>query len=291
VKPADAAARKLLRWYPPAWRERYGEEFLAMVEDSLDGGRPTWRLRLGVAMAGLRERGHQGRLAGQEASLRVARGLRGRPGMAFMAASIFAALPLELFRSPPPSRVWQANAILDVLAGVVVFTAFVILAGGLAALPAFVGFLRAGGWPKIRRRVTRAAGATVAAGGGLAGLVIVARSHTYAQLNTSWAYGGGEVATLLALMVALWLWTGAARATARQLDLAPRVRAAEKIFGVVTVLSLSVMVAVNVIWYASIEASVPLLLLGLTTIALQGPSATWRMRQAVRSARRVRPGA
>lgn len=226
-----------------------------MVEDSLAGGRPTWWLRLGVARAGLRERGHQARLAGQKASLRVARGLGGRPGMTFMAASIFAALPLELFRSPPPSREWQANAILDVLAGVVVFTAVVILAGGLA------------------------------------GLVIVAQSHTYAQLNTSWAYGGGEIATLLALMVALWLWTGAARATARQLDLAPRVRAAEKIFGVVTVLSLSVMVAVNVIWYASIEASVPLLLLGLTTIALQGPSATWRMRQAVRSARRVRPGA
>ncbi len=51
MKPADAAARKLLRWYPRAWRERYGEEFLAMVEDSLAGGRPTWRLRLGVARA------------------------------------------------------------------------------------------------------------------------------------------------------------------------------------------------------------------------------------------------
>ena len=49
MKPADPDAAKLLRWYPRAWRERYGEEFLAMVEDSLDGRRPTWRLRLGVA--------------------------------------------------------------------------------------------------------------------------------------------------------------------------------------------------------------------------------------------------
>jgi len=57
MKPAGSDAAKLLRWYPRAWRERYGEEFLAMVEDSLDGRRPSLRLRASVAWAGLRERG------------------------------------------------------------------------------------------------------------------------------------------------------------------------------------------------------------------------------------------
>ena len=71
MKPSDPDLAKLLRWYPRAWRERYGEEFLAMVEDSLSGRRPTWRLRLGVARAGLRERGHRARLAGQRAALPV----------------------------------------------------------------------------------------------------------------------------------------------------------------------------------------------------------------------------
>jgi hypothetical protein len=52
VKPSEPDAARLLRWYPRGWRERYGEEFLAMVEDSLDGGRPRWRLRLSVAWAG-----------------------------------------------------------------------------------------------------------------------------------------------------------------------------------------------------------------------------------------------
>ncbi len=51
MKPADPDAAKLLRWYPRPWRERYGEEFLAMVEDSLDGERPGLRFRLGVARA------------------------------------------------------------------------------------------------------------------------------------------------------------------------------------------------------------------------------------------------
>jgi hypothetical protein len=55
MKPRDQDGAKLLRWYPRTWRERYGEEFLAMVEDSLGGRRPGWRLRLNVARAGLRE--------------------------------------------------------------------------------------------------------------------------------------------------------------------------------------------------------------------------------------------
>jgi hypothetical protein len=62
MKPAN-----LLRWYPRAWRERYGEELLALVQDTLDEGRPTWRLRLGVVGGGLRERGHQAARAGAAA--------------------------------------------------------------------------------------------------------------------------------------------------------------------------------------------------------------------------------
>ena len=36
---ADPDAAKLLRWYPRGWRERYGEEFLAMVEAATGQGR------------------------------------------------------------------------------------------------------------------------------------------------------------------------------------------------------------------------------------------------------------
>ncbi|MGH3153400.1 MAG: hypothetical protein ACRDOB_22080, partial [Streptosporangiaceae bacterium] len=62
MKPA-----RLLRWYPRAWRERYGSELLALIQDTLDQGLPTWRLRLSVARGGLRERGHQAVHVGGEA--------------------------------------------------------------------------------------------------------------------------------------------------------------------------------------------------------------------------------
>ena len=59
-------------------------------------------------------------------------------------------------------RGWQGVALDAVLAAVAV-TGAVVLADGLLALPALVRFLRAGGWPKIRRRAGWAAGATATA--------------------------------------------------------------------------------------------------------------------------------
>ena len=76
---------------------------------------------------------------------------------------------------------------LDALLAAVALTGAVVLADGLAALPALVRFLRAGGWPRIRRRVAWAAGVTAVAGGGLVGLIFVSGSSPSAQLNLSWA--------------------------------------------------------------------------------------------------------
>ncbi len=41
---------RLLRWYPPAWRDRYGDELVALLEDELDGTAPTVRLRVSLAV-------------------------------------------------------------------------------------------------------------------------------------------------------------------------------------------------------------------------------------------------
>src|SRR5207249_1769611 len=139
---------RLLRWYPRAWRERYGEEFLAMVEDTLDGDRPGWRLRLGVIWAGLREHGRRARRAGLAAGHAVT-----GPQPLMAPAFVVASFPQALKASPPAARAWQAAAALGILAAIVVFAGAAVLAGGLVAGPALVRFLRAGGWPEIRSRV------------------------------------------------------------------------------------------------------------------------------------------
>jgi hypothetical protein len=283
MKPAN-----LLRWYPRAWRERYGEEFLALIQDSVDEGQPAWRLRLSVIRGGLRERGHQAREAGTAA---VERWAGTRLPMTLVVGLAVADIPWNLKAPLPLARAWQATAALGALAGIVAFTVICVLAGALVAAPAFVAFVRAGGWPKIRRRVAWAAGATVLAGGGLAGLVLGQRSMSFAQLSHSWAYATGVVATALALVVALGLWASAAGATAKHLKLATRARAAQPLLAAVTATAALVIVPANLIWLAVVQSSLPWLVVGVADLVLVGVVMPKRIGQAVRKGRRLRAAA
>jgi hypothetical protein len=282
-------AANLLRWYPRAWRERYGEELLALIQDTQEEGRPIWRLRLGVIGGGLRERGHQAWRAARAAVVkRLSRS--GLGGIMFVAGSIIALLPEDLSESPPPARGWQAVAAFDSVLAAVALTGAVVLASGLAALPALVRFLRAGGWPKIRRRVAWAGGATVVAGGGLAGLVLVSGSRSPGQLDTSWPYLAGWLATGVAGWLAIVLWATAATATARHLTLAARVRAVQLVLGAVAAIMVTVVLATLNIWWSVTQAP-PWLVAAVVMLALASVDAWLRIPRALRKGRRLRAAA
>jgi hypothetical protein len=281
MKPA-----RLLRWYPRAWRDQYGEELLALIQDTLDEGRPTWRLRLGVAWGGLRERGHR---TGQAGKAAVKRAADSWASPLIVVAGLAAVSITWNLKAPlPPARAWQGTAALDTLAGIMAFTGVCVLAGALVAVPAFVAFLREGGWPKIRRRVAWAAGATLAAGGGLAWLALGLRSMSFAQMNRSLAYVMGAFAAALALIVALGLWASAARATAKQLKLTPRARAAQLLLAAVTGIAALTIVPANVVWTAAIQSSLAWLVVAVANLALAGVVAPRMIGRALRKGRRLR---
>jgi hypothetical protein len=277
----------LLRWYPRAWRERYGEELLVLIQDTLDDGRPTWRLRLGVIWGGLRERGHQ---AGRV--VRVAAKWRTVPDRwsLLVAGLVLATLPVTVAGSPPQARGWQAAA-ADAVLVAVALTGVVVLASGLTALPALIRFLRAGGWPKVRRPIMRAAGATVVAGGILAGLSVASGSRSLAQLDSSWVFSFGRLAAGLAIAVAIGLWAAAAVATTRHLTLAPRVRAAQLVLGAVTPTMVMIMFVSLNLWWSATQPSLVLLVMGLVNLALGSVVAPSRVSRAVRKGRRLRAAA
>ena len=272
----DPALSRLLRWYPRAWRERYGDEFLATVEDVLNGGAPTARLRLSVAWAGLRERGHQVR---READV-TTWSLKG-PIVAF----IFADFPLSLRASPPPAREWLATGALDAELGFAALGGGAILASALLAAPVFGRFLRAGGWPRIRRRVGWAAVATVAAGGALAWTVLASAAETFDRLSGDYALG--IVVTGLLLAVAFGLWTRTAISTARHLGLSRRIRAAEKVLVAVGAAAVLTVMSANLCFNAAIQPGVPALLLCIAGIPAFAFCATVNLRRAVRKGRRL----
>jgi hypothetical protein len=282
---------RLLRWYPRAWRERYGEELLALIQDTVDDGRPTWRLRLSVIWGGLRERTHQARNAAKAAPAKLL-GLASRSTTILLAGLIFTYLPQQFEALPPPGRAWQTTAALDVLVAIGAFICAVLLVSGLAALPAVVRFLRAGGWPKIRRQVAWAAGATGPTAGALVAVFLTLRSQPYAELNNvSLAYFLGLMATSTAVTVTIGLWGAVVAAMAKHLKLTPLVRAFELLAGPVISTAVAVMVSASIIWNWAAQASVSSLVLGIVLLVSLSTYAPERIRQAVRKGRRLRAAA
>jgi hypothetical protein len=278
----------LLRWYPRAWREQYGEELLALIQDTLEDGRPAWRLWLSVAWGGLRERGHQA-----DRVVRAAvkwRTVPDRWWTLFVTGLVLATVPVAVTESLPQAQGWQAAAADGMLAAVSM-TGVVVLASGLMALPALIRFLRAGGWPKIRRRVAWAAAATVVAGGVLAGLSVASGSRSLTQQDSSWVFSFGRLAAGLAIAVAMGLWAAAAVGTARHLTIAARVRATQLVLGAVTRTMVTVMFIALTLWWSATQSSVFLLVLGLVNLVLGSVLVPSRFSRAVRKGRRLRAAA
>jgi hypothetical protein len=265
----------LLRWYPAAWRDRYGEEFLAMMEDTL-GGRPaTRRLRLSIAWAGLRERAHRTGLVGDN----VPPADRARAGSivvlcawtAFvLAGGSFQKLSEHFTQAVPARDHTLPNIAFGAVFAAAIIGGLLVLSGAAIALPALGRFLRAGGWASVRRHFARAAAATGVALVAMVALVAVAHTLTPAQRNGAllyhpvvWYYLVQFVGTALLLAAMIALWTVAAVAAARRLDLPRPVLRAEAALAVGVMVMMAVMTASTAVWWGAISSWAPWFLQGL----------------------------
>jgi hypothetical protein len=282
-EPADPRVARLLRWYPATWRERYEDEFLAMVEDTLDGRRPGWRLRLGVAWSGLRERG------------RLLSGPAGRRALSqwttfVMTGSLLAGFVGDITH-PSAAGSWPAVAAVTALAALAAVTGAAIVAAGAIAWRPLVTFLRAGGWPEVRRRTIWAVAATAAAAGALTWLAVLQASLTAGQLATSQAYGAVSAAMAVLFVATTWLWARATGAVAKHLELELRIRATETLLGAVISIGVLTMVPVEIVWFGVIRSSALWLTAGLTLLAASVCTTPGILRRARRQAQRQRAAA
>jgi hypothetical protein len=198
--------RFLLRWYPPAWRERYGAELEHLIED---GGDVSWRMKVDVIVGGLRER------------------LRPPESLYFVLIG-WVLMTVAGLVVQKTSEQWQqstgGNTAFDALKVAAMFGSAFVIAGILAAVPALITHLRTRGWPSIRGPIIRAAAVTTVALAATAGLVAWANQLTAAERNgTDLGYSLGFLAWASLLVLCLVLWASAAIATGRQLDLSTAV--------------------------------------------------------------------
>jgi len=258
----------LLRWYPSAWRERYGEELVALMEESADEQPPTAKVKLSLAWAGLRERAHQSGLVGVQLSPAD----RARAGSllvlcawtAFVLAGASFSKATEHFAQalPVASRPLPQGA-FDIVAALGVIGVTLVVLGAIAALPAFVRFLRDGGWSSIRRRVLRAIVLTVVTVGTVIPLSVWAHHLNDVQRNGGDnPYVGAFLAWALLVAATLAQWTAAGVVVARRTDLTRPVLHFEAMLAVAVAGIMVVITAATALWWGAMGKDAPWFLQG-----------------------------
>jgi hypothetical protein len=253
---------RLLRWYPPNWRARYGEGFEALLEDTY-GQHIGWRARVLVARAGLAERARESGLLGNPTSssdrLRSGSLLVMCGWSLFMVAgAIFAkftehwgvATPLahRTLASASDAAVQWAGGVGMVL----------VALAGLCVIPAVRRLLRHGGWSRVQRSVVQ--GVTVVS----AALLLTGAVGVWARFLNNHQRNGGSVAyevvvllCALALVAAIVAATSTTITVTRQLELSRRTLLNLSTTALAVTVLMAIVTAGTVTWWASEAANAP----------------------------------
>ena len=217
---------RFLRWYPEPWRARYGDELTALLEDTYgpEGPMPR-RARLGLVRSGLTERLRAAGVAGPLPSRDEGR----RAGAVLVlcgwalfvvAGAIFGKFTDNWSKGTPTAGRWLATGGYRAVVLVGLLGCGLVIGGAAVTLPAFMRFVRQGGWPAVRRPVVRAIVAVLAAGLFLAGGIAWAHQLSPSDRNGGLvAYSVLFVIVSAVTVVALGSATAAAVAVGRRIEL------------------------------------------------------------------------
>jgi len=261
----DGGARDpRLRWYPPSWRARYGEELIVLLDDEYGGHLPTL-VHLGLVAGGLRQRARQSGLTGDSAPAAV--GVRAgalvvlAAWTAFViAGASFAKFSEHFDESLPHSMSAHrlpdfAFTVLQTVAGV---ASILVVVGALLAVPAFVRYIRAGGWPSVRGHFLRALASTGLTVAVTVPLLVWAHHLTTHQRNGGLHLYGTLFLIWAALMVmTLTLWTVVALVAGSRVVFSKAILTAEAILAVVIAVAMLGMVGATAVWWGAMAKDAP----------------------------------
>ncbi len=253
----------MLGWYPPSWRARYGDEMIALLEDTHGTSDVPFRDRLSIAKAGVGERarlaGVLGDSTGPNERLRAGALLvLCAWSMFIVAGSIFAKFS-EGWRlvTPIADRGLSNDAYSAVVWGSAVGVAIVV-AAAFVIIPGFIRLVRKAGWAPIRSPMLRAMVVGAAAVALTAGLIVWAHHLSYHDRNGGLViYGWFFLLCCLAIVAAIATSTAAAVSVTRRLDLSQRTLRALGAMAVGLTLIMTVIVAGTLTWWAAIATDAP----------------------------------
>jgi hypothetical protein len=251
----DRSAERLLQWYPPSWRKRYGEELAGLLVEMSDGGRLSWRLRADVVAAGARERFRGPRIGDSRGGGRMVLWA----WATFVLAGMIVAKTSEQWRLALPKGGHPVASIaFVVLSGLAAATAVLVLAGIALTVPTLMAFLRSGGWPRIRRWFLVGTALAVLLVAATAGLAAWAHGLTPRARNGHDALYGAAFLTWGALAAATLLaWTKAATSTVDQLPLSARTLQLHARLTTVIAATMTTMTVATMTWWTAVAIVSP----------------------------------
>lgn len=273
----EPSEESLLRWYPRAWRDRYGDEMLAMIGDTLGDRRPSLRLRAQLMRSGVHERLRRGALIGDDRPA----GERCRAGAALVlagwgalvvAGAVFAKTTEHWRVATTPAQRGIAGAAFTALEAAAGVGAAAVMVAVLACLPAVRAALARGRWIAMRGPVGLAVILTGLGVAATAGLAQWAHHLTYAQRNgVSRPYVGAFLAWGVLFVAIVSAWMRAGVRVERTLQPSARLLRVEWAAGLLTSLCTVAVFASLVTWWVAIAIRAPWVLQGLRP----GMSASW----------------
>ena len=251
---------RLIRWYPAAWRARYGEEMTTLLRDTHGMSKVPFRERVALAARGSFEHARGSGLLGSP----LEKSDRTRAGsilvlwgwaLFMVAGSIVQKFSEHWELMTPPIHRSVANGAFDVIQVAGELGGLIVLMAAAVAVPGLVRLLRDRRWPEIRYPVLRALIAGCVAAAFTVGVAMWGHSGPeHRRGGDEFFHGVVFILWGLTIVVALGLATMAAVAVTRKIAWAPRVW---RTFGgaavVLTVLMLGVAAGTIVWWVAMAE--------------------------------------
>ena len=270
----------LLRWYPRAWQARYGDELVALMEDTYAAGKIPLQGRLGIIRSGISE--HLAELGirpdGGDPNEQVRSGallILGSWALFVIAGAGFAKFTEHWDAATPPADRWLPAGAYDLVQWSAGIAAAILLVGAMASLPSFARFLSDGGWRQIRRSFVRAAIVTATTASLTLGIVIWAHHIGPQQRNGgSWSYLGAGMVWVLLIVATILTCTTATVSTARRLELSPRVVRLEGALALLLTLAMVAIAAGTLVWWSAVATASPQFFSGSQMSGLFGTPAS-----------------
>ena len=252
-----------LRWYPKDWCQRYGDELLALLEDTYEDRPVPFRCRLALARAGTLERLRGSGLErdSDESRQRVRSGsllVLCAWAVFVMAGAGFAKFAEHWDAVTPKGGRWIPADAFGAVQGAALVGAVTVLAAALVSLATFIRLMRAGGWERAGRPVLRAALVTSATLVMSVGVIAWAHHLGPRQRNGAlWPYLG--VGGLWALMVTASIATSCAAAVSvvRHLRFPARVLKMQGTMALVATLAMVGIIGGMLVWWVAVATNAP----------------------------------